>query len=163
MDGGNGTDTINVEGTFASEGLSFLARNGRLVVNHEFRDQIFASNVEDVSYLGFGGLDSGAGDGVSVHDLSGTGVLRFTADFRAQRGSNEHNNSSDTLVVRGTPGVDHITVSGSKGNVTVSGLTPTVTARVLHPDDFLYIDTLQGDDIVDTSGLEPGQVQLNIR
>ena len=65
--------------------------------------------------------------------------------------------------MRGTPGVDHIAVSGSKANVLVSGLTPVVSAINLRPEDFLLIDTLAGDDVVDSSGLQPGLVQLLVR
>jgi hypothetical protein len=163
VDGGTGQDTMALTGTFATESVGFSARNGHLVVSHELRDQIVAATIEDVSYLGFGGLDLGSGDAIAVNDLSGTGVVRFTADFRADHGSTEPNNSADTLTVRGTPGVDHIAVSGSNGNVVVSGLTPVVTAVFVRSEDFLLIDTLQGDDIVDSSGLQPGVVQLLVR
>jgi hypothetical protein len=53
-------------------------------------------------------------------------------------------------------------VSGSGANITVSGLTPTVTPVQLHSDDTLRIDTLDGRDTVDSSGLQPGLVQLQL-
>jgi len=162
VDGGGGQDSMELEGTFVTESVGFSGRKGRLVVNHELRDQIVAANVEDVSYIGFGVNDE-SGDAVAVNDLSGTGVVHFTADFSAGHGSTEPNNSADTLTVRGTPGVDHIAVSGSKANVLVSGLTPVVSAINLRPEDFLLIDTLAGDDVVDSSGLQPGLVQLLVR
>ena len=64
--------------------------------------------------------------------------------------------------MRGTAGVDHITVSGSGANITVAGLTPTVTPVNLAPDDFLRIETLNGHDTVDRSGLQAGLVQLEV-
>jgi hypothetical protein len=164
VDGGNGRDILEVEGTFASESVSFSARKGRLVVDHDLRNQVVADNVEDVSYLGFGSVDdSGSGDAVAVNDLSGTDVVRFTANFSTGRDRTEPNGSADTLTVRGTPGVDHITVSGAKADVLVSGLTPVVAAVFLQPQDFLLIDTLAGNDVVDSSGLQPGLVQLLVR
>jgi hypothetical protein len=45
----------------------------------------------------------------------------------------------------------------------VAGLTPLVTPVFLAPDDFLLIQTLDGDDIVDSSGLQPGLVQLIVQ
>jgi hypothetical protein len=164
VDAGTGRDTLELEGTFSTESLALSAVRGHLVIDHDARTRIVADGVEDVTYIGFGGLDEGgSGDAVAVNDLAGTGVTRFTADFSAGRGSTEPNNSADTLTVRGTPGTDHITVTGSKTNVLVSGLTPTVAAIFLQPEDFLLIDTLEGNDTVDSSGLQRGLVQLLVR
>lgn len=162
LDGGGGTDAMEISGTFASESMGLSASNGRLVVDHFVRNRIEADNVEDVSYFGFGGLDiSGSGDAVAVNDLSTTDVLRFTPNFGATgKGSTEPNNSSDTLTVRGTNGVDNIVVSGAGSKVSVAGLRPQVVSTFLAPDDFLNIVTLGGNDVVDSSGLVPGTVQL---
>ncbi len=45
--------------------------------------------------------------------------------------------------------------------VTSGALDEPCRSRALS-HDFLRIETLQGDDTVDTSGLEPGQVTLRI-
>ncbi|HET6949367.1 MAG TPA: hypothetical protein VFI47_03270 [Acidimicrobiales bacterium] len=158
VDGGAGQDSLQAEGTFADEGLNLSAEAGKLVMRHNFRDRIDADNVEDVRWIGFGGLD--AGDAVSVNDLTGTDVVRFTPDFSAGPGIARPNGSADNLTVRGTDGVDRITVTGSGSDLTVAGLTPLVTAVFVEPHDFLLIDTLGGNDVVDTSGLQPGLVQL---
>jgi hypothetical protein len=161
VDGGTGQDSMDMEGAFASETVTLSANAGHLIVVHDLRDRIDADNIEDVSWVGFGGLDeSGSGDAIAVNDLSGTGVVRFTPDFTDPLDGTGPNNSSDTLTVRGTAGVDHITVSGSGANTTVAGLTPTVTPVNLAPDDFLRIETLDGKDTVDSSGLQRGLVQL---
>jgi len=157
VDGGTGQDSMRVEGTFADESVGLSADAGQLVILHA-RDRIDADNIEDVSWVGFGGLDGG--DAVAVNDLSGTDVVRFTPDFTDPLDGTGPNNSTDTMTVRGTAGVDHIVVSGSGANVTVAGLTPTVTPVNLTADDFLRIDTLGGNDIVDSSGLQRGLVQL---
>lgn len=163
VDGGPGRDVLDVQGSFASESVGLTAQKGRLVVDHDFGDRITADAVEDVSWLGFGSVDSsGSGDAVAVDDLSSTDVVRFTPDFSAGAGADSPNGSADTLTVRATDGVDRIVVSGAKANVTVAGLTPTVTPVFLQPDDFLRIETLAGDDVVDTSGLQPGLVQVLI-
>jgi hypothetical protein len=98
-----------------------------------------------------------------VNDLSGTDVVRFTPNFSGSQDGTAPNNSPDTLTVRGTAGVDHITVSGSGADVTVSGLTPLVTPIFLQPEDTLVIDTLESRDFVDSSGLQHGLVQLVVR
>jgi hypothetical protein len=164
VDGGAGQDAMDMEGTFATESVSLSADSGHLIVDHDLRDRIDSDNIEDVSWRGFGGLDeSGSGDAVAVNDLSGTDVVRFTPDFTDPLDGAGPNNSSDTLTVRGTAGVDHITVSGSGANITVAGLTPLVTPIFLAPDDFLHIQTLEGRDIVDSSGLQRGLVQLIVQ
>ena len=165
LDAGTGQDALEISGTFASESMGLSAGAGHLIVDHAFRNRVDADNVEDVSYFGFGGLDvSGSGDAVAVNDLSTTDVVRFTPNFGATgRGSTAPNNSSDTLTVRGTNRRDRIVVKGFGSNVTVAGLTPLVTPEFLAPDDFLNIDTLKGRDIVDSSALAPGTVQLIVR
>ncbi len=64
--------------------------------------------------------------------------------------------------MRGTAGVDHITVSGSGANITVAGLTPTVTPVNLDGQDTLRIETLAGNDTVNSSGLPRGLVNLQV-
>jgi hypothetical protein len=164
VDGGAGLDTMDMEGSFATESVGLSANNGHLIVDHDGRDRIDTDNIEDVAWRGLGGLDeSGSGDAVAVNDLSGTDVVRFTPDFTDPLDGEGPNNSSDTLTVRGTAGVDRITVSGSGADITVAGLTPLVTPVFLAPDDFLLIQTLDGRDIVDSSGLQPGLVQLIVQ
>jgi hypothetical protein len=162
VDGGPGHDTMETRGTFASESASLSANAGHLIVDHE-RDRIDADNIEDVTWFGFGGNDEGgSGDAVAVNDLSGTDVVNFTPDFSAPNDPTAPNNSADQLTVRATPGDDHIAVSGSGANITVAGLTPKVTPVQLHSDDTLRIDTLDGHDTIDRSGLQAGLVQLQV-
>lgn len=153
---------MEIDGSFASEGVDLSASAGHLIVNHDLRDRIDSVGVENVSWVGFGGLDEGGGgDSVSVHDLSGTGVVNFTPDFSAPSDPTA-NNSADQLRVVGTAGVDHIAVSGLGGNINVSGLTPSITPVLLDSKDTLRIDTLAGNDTVDSAGLQPGLVQLQV-
>lgn len=157
VDGGAGQDSMRAEGTFADENIDLSAKAGHLVITHG-GDLIDSDNIEDVSWVGFGGLDGG--DGVTVNDLSGTDVVRFTPDFTDPLDGTGPNNSTDSLTVRGTAGDDHVTVSGSGANSTVAGLTPTVTPVNLSQQDVLRIETLAGNDTVDSSGLQRGLVQL---
>jgi hypothetical protein len=61
-----------------------------------------------------------------------------------------------------TPGDDHITVDSFGATINVSGLTPAITPVLLDANDVLRIDTLAGNDTVDSSGLPPGLVQLQV-
>ena len=166
-DAGAGQDTLELRGTFESETVNLSAAAGRLLVAHN-QGHIDAVGFEDVIWFGFGGNDEGgSGDTVIVNDLSGTGVVNFTPDFTDPLDGTGPNNSADVLAVLGTAGVDHITVSGSGANITVAGLTPTVTPVNLRTQDpllpdALQINTLAGRDTVDSSGLQPGLVQLQV-
>lgn len=160
--GGLGKDTLELDGTFASESLNLAASAGHLLVDDD-RAHIDSLGVENVTYFGFGGLDeSGSGDAVRVGDLSGTGVVNFTPNFSAPSDPTAPNNSSDQLTVDGTDGVDHIAVSSLGENITVSGLTTAVTPVLLDSHDVLRIDTRGGNDTVDTVGLRAGLVQLQV-
>ena len=128
---------MEVDGAFASETLSLSASAGHLIVDHS-AGRIDADNIQDVSWVGFGGLDGG--DQVAVNDLSSTDVVNFTPDFTDPLDNTGPNNSADQLTVRGTAAIDHITVSGSGANVTVAGLTPTVTPINLDGQDTLRIE-----------------------
>ena len=64
--------------------------------------EIDADNIQDVSWVGFGGLDEGGGDQVAVNDLSSTDVVNFTPDFTDPLDNIGPNNSADQVTVRGT-------------------------------------------------------------
>jgi hypothetical protein len=164
VDGGGGQDAMEIHGSFASESVRLSANAGHLLVDHEARDRIDADNVEGVSWFGFGGLDEGGGgDAVAVTDLSGTDVRNFTPNFSAPNDTTAPNNSSDQLTVAGTAGDDRIVLSGSGANITIAGLTPTVTPVLLNASDVLRVDTLDGNDTVDTHAFQRGLVQLQVR
>jgi hypothetical protein len=152
-----------LRGTFASESLSLSADAGHLITLHDGRDRTDSVHVENVTWFGFGGNDeSGSGDDITVNDLSGTGVVNFTPDFSSPFDATAPNNSADQLRVVATPGDDHITVDSFGANINVSGLTPAITPVLLDAKDVLRIDTLAGNDTVDSSGLSPGLIQLQV-
>jgi hypothetical protein len=160
VSGGAGQDRLEANGTFASEGVHLSASAGHLVLTDDLRDLIDSDDVEDVTWVGFGGNDGG--DSVVVNDLSGTDVTSFAANFTDPLDNVGPNNSDDQLTVEGTAGVDDITVSGSGKDITVAGLHPTVTAVNLSLRDVLRIDTLGGQDTVDSSALTRGLVTLQV-
>jgi hypothetical protein len=159
VDGGTGLNTMEVEGAFSSETLNLSADAGHLIVDHS-AGRINADNIQDVSWVGFGGLDGG--DQVTVNDLSSTDVVNFTPDFTDPLDNTGPNNSADQLTVRGTTAIDHITLNGTGAHITVAGLTPTVTPINLDAQDTLRIETLTGADTVNSSGLQRGLVQLQV-
>jgi len=82
-------------------------------------------------------------------------------DLAGSLGGITGDGEADRVVVNGSNGEDAITVHGDAGGVKVSGLAATV--GILHPEvanDRLEIDTLDGRDAVDSSGLAAGAIQL---
>ena len=164
VDGGIGKgDTLELRGTFESEMIDLAADAGHLIVRHD-QGRIDAVGFEGVTWFGFGGNDeSGLGDLVKVHDLSGTGVVDFRPNFSSPSDATAPNNSADVLAVFGTPGDDEITLSAfNPANIDVVGLTPAITALLMDSNDVLRIDTLDGNDTVDSRGLPPNLVQLQV-
>ncbi len=66
------------------------------------------------------------------------------------------------MIVKGTAGDDAITVAGSGGSASVTGLAARVDVAHAEPTDSLVIDTLAGNDSVNQSGLAPGTIQLTV-
>ena len=171
VDGNGGRDTMEVDGSVTSETLTLsTASFGHLIIDHDDSfddddpDRIDADNVEDVKWFGLGGSPAdGAGDTIVVDDLLATDVFEFTPDFSSGRGTAAPNNSSDTLIMRGTPDIDFFVVGVFRPNTISVGGTLAMTAVFLQPDDLLRIDTLEGDDLVDSASLPAGLVQFEVR
>jgi hypothetical protein len=103
----------------------------------------------------------GAADLVTVNDLSGTDVNSVNVDLAGALGGASGDAAADRVVVNGTGRDDAIDVSGDASEVKVSGLAPTIA--VFHPEvanDRLEINTLDGNDTVDSAGLAAGAIQL---
>jgi hypothetical protein len=104
----------------------------------------------------------GGADTVTVNDLTGTDVNSVTVDLAGTIGGQVGDSAADDVVVNGTNGADAIAVAGtSSAGVTVSGLSAVV--KLLVPEfanDRLDVNTLAGNDTVNSGGLAPGVIQL---
>jgi hypothetical protein len=113
------------------------------------------AGVERVDLNALGGADL-----ATINDLSGTDVGSLNLDLAGALGGATGDGQVDRVVVNGTDGDDAIDVSGDSGEVKVSGLAPTVA--IFHPeaDDRLEVNTLAGNDTVESVGLAAGTLQL---
>jgi Ca2+-binding RTX toxin-like protein len=157
VEGQNGEDTMVFNGAAIAEHVDLTANGNRLKF---FRDvaniTMDTASVERVDFNALGGPDV-----VTVNDLSGTDVNEVNVDLAGTLGGASGDGQPDRVVVNGTDGNDTIDVSGDAGGVKVSGLVPAV--RVFHSEvanDRLEIDTLAGNDNVDSAGLAAGAIQL---
>jgi hypothetical protein len=108
------------------------------------------AGVEQIDFQALGGADL-----VDVGDLTGTDLTSLQVDL------GEADGAADRVAVAGTPGDDAITVNGDAGGVKVSGLHTGV--KILNPEfanDRLDVNSGVGLDVLDSSQLAPGTIQL---
>jgi Ca2+-binding RTX toxin-like protein len=157
VDGEDGTDTMIFNGAPAAEQVDLSANGSRL---RFFRNPgAVTMNTGGVELVAFNAL--GGADLVTVNDLSGTDVTKVSLDLAGALGGTAGDGQADRVVVNGTDGDDAIRVFGDAGGVNVKGLAPFV--EILHAEaanDRLEINTLDGMDTVDSSGLAAGAIQL---
>src|SRR4030095_15585814 len=99
----------------------------------------------------------GAADLITVNDLSGTDVREVKLDLSAVPGVVGGDNAADTVIVKGTAGNDVVTLAGSAGTVSATGLSATVTILGSEvANDQIFVSTFGGDDVFDASGRGAG-------
>jgi hypothetical protein len=157
VEGQDGADTMLFNGAGGGEQVDLSANGNRL---RFFRTQgtitMDTAGVERVDFNALGGADL-----VTVNDLTGTDVTDVRVDLASTIGGATGDGQADRVVVNGTDGEDAINVQGDAAVVKVSGLAAGIV--ILHPEaanDRLEINTLAGTDLVDSSGLAAGAIQL---
>jgi Ca2+-binding RTX toxin-like protein len=163
-DPGDGSDTV--EGDAGTDRMSFIGANiaEQIDVSANGNRVRFFRDVGNVAMdtVGLELIDFEALDGpdlVTVNDLTGTDLTSLQVDLDGTPDGGD--GKPDRVVVNGTNGDDKISVNGDARGVKVSGLAATV--GILHPEvanDRLEINTLDGTDAVDSSGLAAGAIQL---
>jgi Ca2+-binding RTX toxin-like protein len=157
VEGQDGADTMLFNGADASEQVDLSANGNRLKF---FRAQgnitMDTAGVERVDFDALGGADL-----VTVNDLTGTDVRSVNVDLAGALGGTAGDGQPDRVVVNATNNDDAVKVSGDATEVTAKGLAPLVA--IFRPEavnDRLEINTLAGNDTVDSSGLSAGAIQL---
>jgi Ca2+-binding RTX toxin-like protein len=156
--GGRGQDTMVFNGSAVAERFVAAANGGRLRFTRDVGNIVMDTDeLERVKLNALGGADT-----VTVDDLRRTDVRRVDIDLGAQLNASGGDAAADAVTVTGTNGRDRIRVSGSDGNVRVSGLSADVRLKDAEPADTLTIDTKAGRDRVTTGNLTPGTINLSI-
>jgi len=157
IEGQSGKDTMVFNGANIAETVDVSANGPRLRFFRNVGN--ITMDTDGVERVVFGAL--GGADLVTVNDLSGTDVENVSIDLAAAGGGVD--NLLDRVIVKGTDRNDTITVEGDSQLLKVNGLAAAV--ELLHPEaakDQLEIDTLEGNDTVDSAGLAPGVIALLI-
>jgi hypothetical protein len=162
VDGGASRDSLFFLGSNDAEAFDLRAAGRGLRLARD-RDGVVVrlARVEEVDTLAGGGADMFA-----VGDLSGTDAALVDVSLAPGFGASGGDGQSDRVTVQGTEGHDAVAVAGKvvvAGTATLTGLPATV--NVSHAEgalDALAIDARAGHDNVESSGLPPGTIGLEI-
>ena len=159
VEGQAGTDTLVFNGANINERMDISANGERARLTRDVGNITMDLNgVERIQINALGGADS-----ITVNDLTGTDVTRVALDLSAPTGSGQGDGQPGTVIVNGTAGDDQIKVVSSGASVVVNGLAAQVTiAGAEGGKDSLVINGLAGNDTINASALNAGQISLTI-
>ena len=163
---GDGSDVVR-GGTGTRDGLFFFGSSDaeRFELSPNGRRARFTRDVGNIvmDLDGVEVIDSVSGAGTDLYrigDMRGTDIEELNASLQPA-------GEADRVEIEGTERDDDVTVTGSKvvfGSVQVRGLPVRLGISFAEvARDTLLIDTLEGDDTVDTSGLAPDVIGLEVR
>jgi Ca2+-binding RTX toxin-like protein len=158
VEGQAGIDTLQFNGANINENMDLSANGSRVRLARDVGNVVMDVNgTERINIAALGGADT-----VNVNDLTGTDVTRVNLDLAATPGGNVGDGQPDTVIVSGTANADSIQVSGSSGNVHITGLAAQVNIAQAESTDQLRVNALGGDDTVNASTLAAGVIGLTL-
>jgi Ca2+-binding RTX toxin-like protein len=156
IEGADGADRLRFNGANVDEQVELSANGNRLRFSRtQANITMDTAGVETVDFNALGGADL-----VTVDDLTGTDVSSVNIDLAGSLGGTAGDGQADHVVVNGTAGNDVIAVNGDAGGVKATGLAAATEILHAEPGDRLDINTLDGQDSVDSGGLAAGTIQL---
>jgi Ca2+-binding RTX toxin-like protein len=160
IEGQAGQDTLVFNGANIGEIVEFSANGQRLNLSRNVGNILLdCDGLETIELAARGGSDS-----VTIDDLTGTSVTRIDLDLAGISGSGVGDNQADLVSINGTAGNDVVHISGTPGaGGAVVGLAVTVNIAGTDPAlDQLVVKALEGDDLVEATGLQAGVISLTI-
>ena len=155
VDGGTGTDTLSMTGSNAAESIQVKASGDHA---HIVRD-IGAVTIDTVAVEKLKIATLAGADRVVVKDLSSTQVSEVRIDLGGATGASDGH--ADEVIIEGTSGADVIRLVRVGNNIEVQGLAATIVIERFDAGlDTLRILGLDGDDLVDATGLPSGSIKL---
>jgi len=157
VEGQGGFDTMLFNGANVAEHVEISANGSRVRFTRDVANITMDLNsIERIDFNALGGADT-----ITVDDLSGTGTRQVAIDLSSTSGSGIGDGAADTVIVNGTAGNDHIRVASNGSSVFVSGLAAQVTISGAEAaNDKLVINAQDGNDRIDASALQAGQINL---
>jgi len=156
IEGQDGNDTLLFNGANINEKIDLTANGTRLRFARDVANIVMDVNgTENVTFNALGGADN-----ITVGDLTGTDVTQVNLNLAAAGGL-VGDGAADTVTVNGTAGDDVATIAGDSTGVSVFGLFSQVNITGAEAaNDRLVVSTLDGDDVVQASGIVQGTIRF---
>ena len=162
VDGGASRDSLFFEGTNAAETFDIQPDGHHVRLARDVDGVVMdLNNIDEI--------DPRAGDGADlfrIGDLSGTGVQLVDVSLAPTLSFANGDKAADRVEIDGTAGDDELTLVGKKafsGTATLTGLPAKLNITFAEGAlDTLAVHTGKGDDTVDSSGLAPDTIKLEI-
>ena len=123
VDGQDGFDTLLFNGANVNETFNISAKGNRASLTRDVGNVTMdLGTMERIQLAALGGADN-----FVINDLSKTDVQQIAIDLSATPGSGVGDGAADSVTVNGTSASNQITVAGSGGSVSVTGLSAQVT------------------------------------
>jgi Ca2+-binding RTX toxin-like protein len=156
VEGGAGADTLQFNGSNVGEHIDISANGGRARLLRDVGAVTMDLNsVERIEIAALAGADT-----ITVGDLGGTGVRQVAVDLASSTGSGDE--QADTVIVNGSAGGNRINIVSDGTSVAVRGLAAQVTIDQAEIGDSLVVNGLDGNDSINASALNAGQISLVI-
>ena len=141
VEGQDGTDTMQFNGSNAGEQVDLSANGNRLRFTRDVANIVMdTAGVEQVNFNALGGPDK-----VTLNDLSATDVNDVNVDLGVNGAGD---GQPDNVIVNGTNVADAITITGGNGSAGVNGLAATVNIANAEPtnDTLTATNAIGGED-----------------
>ena len=155
ISGGRGHDTLQFNGSDGNEKFDVSANGTHALLTRDIGNiRMDMDSVEALDLHALGGADQ-----VTLHDLHKTDLTRASIDL-SQAGLGDL--QSDTVVVEGTDGADHVHVGVDGSAVFVAGLP--VNAQVTGSEGFdqLHVNTGAGNDSVQVDNAVAKRIGVSV-
>jgi Ca2+-binding RTX toxin-like protein len=155
LEGQAGFDAMDFNGANVAENINISANGGRVLFNRDVASVTMDLNdMESIDFDALGGADT-----IVVNDLSGTDVTEVNINLAGANGGGD--GQADTIVINATNGDDVVLVVGDGGGVSVLGLSTQINITGFEVGlDRLVIKGLNGDDVIEASGLAASGLPL---
>ncbi len=158
VEGQDGVDEMLFNGANIAENFDVSANGQRVRFFRNIGNiTMDTAGVENIDVNALGGADN-----VVVNDMTGTDLTDVHVDLAQVPGSGVDDGQPDNVTVNGTAGSDVAIVGQQGADLQVVNLKPTVTVSASSPvNDHLIVAALDGDDVVDASGVSGASALLS--
>jgi hypothetical protein len=158
IDGGGGKNELVFNGSDVAEKFGVSANGNRVRLTRDVGNVTMdLDGIEGIELNALGGADT-----ITVNDTAATDLRALSLSLHIPAGADVQPNS---VIINGTNGDDSIQIvpDFTGTNITVLGLSPTVTITGAEgTNDHLTVNTLGGNDVVDSSSLPAGLIGLTV-